>query len=139
MLLALVSSRKFQLLPPVSSNYRYHINVQTLIVQPVPVASPLPVLSSTQNKGCFGTSQGSIFSSSLGSPEPSNLFNLPPGTIWPTGKLSSSTVTGGFGLNNQGLGSSASFGNSTNSADTKDMRHLFDVKKLPDTQGFNRV
>ncbi|QQK43428.1 Dynamin [Penicillium digitatum] len=105
----------------------------------VPVASPLPVLSSTQNKGCFGTSQGSIFSSSLGSPEPSNLFNLPPGTIWPTGKLSSSTVTGGFGLNNQGLGSSASFGNSTNSADTKDMRHLFDVKKLPDTQGFNRV
>ncbi|KGO66031.1 Dynamin [Penicillium italicum] len=119
-----------------------------------PVASPLPIFPSNQNRGGFGTTQGSLFSPSLGSAEnggirpnngataTSSLFTSPPATKWPAGNVSGSTVTGGFGSNNQGFGSSKGFGSSlplggsTNSTTTKDVKPRFDAKRLPETQGF---
>lgn len=137
--------------------------VQTLIVQPVPVTSPLPILSLDKNRGGFGTIQGSLFSPGLGSTENGgirpnngataipNLFGMPPATKGPIGNVSDPTVAGGFGSNNQGFGasnqgfgsskgfgSSAPFGSSTKSTKKSKKPH-FDAKISPDTEGSRKL
>ncbi|KAJ5165387.1 Dynamin [Penicillium coprophilum] len=117
-------------------------------------AAPLPTLPSNQNKGGFGTSRSSLFSSSPGiqngglghnnnaATATSNPSNPVPSQNWGTGNASGFTGNGGFGSNNQGFGSnkgfgslSSPFGSSTNPTPTKDVRPHFDEKKFPDTQG----
>lgn len=147
--------------------------MSSLPVVSLPVASPLPILPSSQgisdtaqgslfrNPGNGGSlfrdpgngeslftgslNSGSLFTGSLnGGSRPNNgatttlgSFGLSPGTTSATGNVSSPTVNGTFGSNNQGSNSgssSAPFGSST--SPTPLWKPLFNATTAPSTLGY---